>query len=212
MATYFGKYADFDTVSKSEAGELLGANNAVGDVYNIELEMEDGSYRAWLVNQFGSRIGFFDTEVSRKLSITAADGLVCKAVLSFVAFTNHPGEGHYWGSAAIVCYNPAYEKEFTKFIASLSDKIGDDVRPRIDFDKEAVQRIIDTDGEWMPTQTTLLPSDVKGMAIIKRRRRLVDKLTSQGRARNKGCYVASWVFLLLIVALIVFGLKSCFGW
>lgn len=212
MAKYFGKYADFQTASKADAGVLLGADNAVGDVCDIVIELEDGAHKAWMQNQFGQRICYFDADFSRRLSLLAADGLVEKAVLSFVAFTDHPGEGRYWGQAAVICYSPAYAKEFDKFVANVAGKIGADIRPRVDFDAEAVEKIIDSGGEWMPSQNVVLPDNQKGMAFIKRRRRMTDKLIDQGRAGNKGCYVASWAVILALVALLVFGLKSCFGW
>lgn len=212
MARYFGTYADFETVSKKDAAALLGADSMVGDVFDIEFELANGVTKAWLVSRFGERVGYFDPNTSRKLNLAKADGLTCKAVLSFVAFTNRSDEGRYWGSAAIICYKPAYNDEFSKFIAAVSKKIADDVRPRVDFDNEAVDKIIESGGAWMPSQTVSIPSGDKGMAIIKRRRSVTDKLIEQGRARNKGCYVASWAVLLAVVVLVVFGLKSCLGW
>ncbi len=212
MPKYFGKYANFECASKDMSGVLIGADNMVGDVYDIAIELEGGVYTAWLDNRFGQRVGYFDVDTSRRLSLLAADGLIEKAILSFVAFSNAPDEGHYWGQAAIVCYPPAFAQEFDNFINNVSRKIGDDVRLRIDFDAAAVEDIIESNGEWMPTQTVTIPENSKEMAIIKRRRKLSDKMIEQGRAGNKGCYVVSWVFLLAVVALLVFGLKSCFGW
>lgn len=212
MQRYFGKYVDFRTAAKADAGPLLGASNAVGDIYDIDIDIEDGTHKAWLVSRFEERVGYFDAEFSRKLSLLSADGLQLRAILSFVAFTDHPDEGHYWGQAAVICYSAAYEAEFDHFIANVATKIGQDVRPRIDLGEDAVNHIIESNGEWMPKQTVSLPDVGKGMAIIKRRRSVTDKLIEQGRAGNKGCYVLSWVFLLALVALIVFGAKSCFGW
>lgn len=212
MPRYFGKYVDFQTDSKADAAPLLGANNAVGDIYDIDIDINEGAHKAWLVSQFGDRVGYFDADFSRKLSLLAADGLQLRGILSFVAFTDHPDEGHYWGQAAVICYSAAYEAEFDHFIANVAAKIGQDVRPRIDLGEDAVNHIIESNGEWMPKQTVSLPDVGKGMAIIKRRRSVTDKLIEQGRAGNKGCYVLSWVFLLALVALIVFGAKSCFGW
>lgn len=212
MQKYFGKYVDFQTVSKADAGALLGADIAVGDVCDIEIELEDGVHKAWITNRQGQRVAFFEPSFSRKLSLLAADGLIEKAILSFVAFTDHPDEGHYWGQVAVVCYAAPYDEEFDLFVKNVAAKIGADVRPRIDFDAEAIDSVIDSGGTWMPTQNITLPDMQKGVAIIKRRRSVTDKLIDQGRAGNKGCYVASWAFLLALVTLVVFGLKSCFGW
>lgn len=212
MQKYFGKYVDFQTASKADAGALLGADIAVGDVCDIEIDLEDGVHKAWITNKAGQRVAFFDAKFSRKLSLLAADGLIEKAILSFVAFTDHPDDGHYWGQAAVICYGAPYAQEFDRFVDNVAAKIGSDVRPRIDFDAEAVDKVIDSGGTWMPIQNVTLPDMQKGAAIIKRRRSVTDKLIDQGRAGNKGCYLASWAFLLAVVALIVFGFKSCLGW
>ena len=212
MQSYYGRYADFRTVSKADAGVLLGADTAVGDVCDIEITLEDGIYKAWLINRFGQRIGYFDVDFSRRLSLLSADGLAQKAILSFIAFTDHPDEGHYWGQAAVICFNPAYESDFDTFIGNVAERIGQDLRPRIDFDAEAVDKIVESNGEWMPKQNISLPDMQKGMAIIKRRRSVTDKLIAQGRSGNKGCYIASWIVLLAVVALLVFAFKSCVGW
>lgn len=212
MQKYFGTYADFQTASKADAGTLLGADIAVGDVCGIEIDLEEGTHKAWITNSFNQRVAFFDPDFSRRLSLMAADGMVEKAVLSFVAFTDHPGEGHYWGQVAVMCYGAPYAAEFDEFVKNVAVKIAGDVRPRIDFDAEAVDKVIDSGGTWMPTQTVALPDMQKGMAVIKRRRSVTEKLIDQGRAGNKGCYIVSWIFLLAVVALIVFGFKSCLGW
>ncbi len=212
MSKYFGEYADFQTVSKKDSGLLIGADNMVGDIYDINIELDAGIHKAWLDNRFDQRIGFLDKKTSRKLSLLAADGMTCKAILSFVAFTSVPDEGHYWGQVAIISYNPAYEEEFSKFIAGVAEKIGDDIRPKIDFGSEGAEKVIESGGEWLPSQTISLPDVNKQMTIIKRKRKLSDRMIEQGRAGNKGCYIVSWVFMLAIVALIVFAVKSIIGW
>lgn len=211
MRNYFGEYATFEVASKKESGILLGADNMVGDIYDISIELKNGDYKAWIDNRFDQSIGYFDPDESRKLSLAKADGMILKAILSFVAFTNHQGEGHYWGSMAIIGYNPAYKEEFSVFIDGISKKIADDIRPKLDFGAEGVDKVIESNGRWIPDQTIPLPEVDKGMAILKRRRKMMDKLIEQGRSRNKGCYIASWILLLCIVALVVFIAKSCVG-
>lgn len=204
MDKYFGKYVRFETESKKAASGLLGADNLIGDVYDIVVEIVDGAQKAWLVSRFDERVGFFEPELSRKVSIMQAQGMTCKAVLAFVAFTDHPDDGVYWGKVALVCFNPAYADEFGAFLQKLSAKLADDVHPKIDLSGERVEKVIETGGEWFPTQTSSITSKEKGTAIVKRRRSMTDKLVEQGRAGNKGCYVLSWVFLLALVAGIVF--------
>lgn len=212
MPKYFGEYADFETTSKKDSGLLIGADNMVGDVYDIKVEIKDGVHVGWLDNRFDQRIGYLDPDTSRQISLMAADGMVCKAILSFVAFTSVPDEGHYWGQVGIICYNPAYAAEFETFIKGVSEKISEDIRPKLDFESEGVNKIIESGGTWIPSQTISLPDTNKQMSIIKRKRKISDKMIEQGRAGNKGCYVVSWIFLLAVVALIVFAVKSLLGW
>ena len=61
----------------------------------------------------------------------------------------------------------------------------------------------------MPTERVDLPAREKGTVILKSRQKVSEKLIEQGRQKNIGCYIVSWLFLLGVVALLVFGLKSC---
>lgn len=252
---YFGKYEDFTLASERDAGNLIGADNAVGDIYDIELDIDEGIHTARLVNRFGKTIGRFDTVFSNKLALMAADGMVEKAILSYVAFTNKDAEGadargarntrggegdsaagdeglstdskvsnkgdtkratyaeygHYWGNVAVICYDEAHCAAFESFTKNVAARIADDVRPRIDLENDAIDKIIESDGAWTPKQTIALPDMQKGMTFIKRRRRMAEKLVDQGRAGNKGCYILSWIFIIALVVGVVFAIKTLVG-
>ena len=239
MEKYFGTYRTFLVPSKDEAASLLGADNLVGDLYDLQLEFQDGEHRAWLVNRFDKRVGFFDADFSRKLSILHADGMVCKAILSYVARTestdsegdsagngavknDSAGESNssstprgascpYWGEMAVVCYNPAHEREFASFLSSVSKKMEDNVRLRVDFDSAGVKKIIDSDGTWVPEQTVPMPGKSKGTTIMKDHRSISDKLIEQGRMKNPGCYAISWAFLIAVALGLSLIIKTLLG-
>ena len=119
MERYFGTYQTFRTVSKKDAAVLMGSNTLVGDRYRINLTMDEGVHRAWLINKFNETIGYFDDGFSRELSLFAAEGLELVGILSFVAFTETPEPGEYWGQAAVIGYSPHYAEEFNRFIDGL---------------------------------------------------------------------------------------------
>ena len=75
MERYFGTYQTFRTVSKKDAALLMGSNTLVGDRYRINLTMDEGVHRAWLINKFNETIGYFDDGFSRGLMPFAAEGL-----------------------------------------------------------------------------------------------------------------------------------------
>lgn len=206
---YFGTYARFDTLSKKDAATLLGADNLIGDVFDIMFQTEDGVSTAWMKNRFGGLVGYFDPSFSRKLSVFAARGWNLRALLSFVAFTDKPEPGHYWGQAAVICYDPSLEQTLSPFIASTASRLSDGVRPDVDLGEQAVEQLISSDGAWTPKKTVPFPSKESGTVIMKSHRKMSEKMIEQGRKGNKGCYVVSWLFLLLLIALVLFGLKSC---
>ena len=209
MDQYFGTYQTFETVSKKDAAVLLGADNLVGDRYTIEIELDGDAHKAWLISRFDQRIGFFDGNFSRRLSILKANGLELTAILSFVAYTDMPEPGHYWGEMAVIAYNPAHKEAFERFITTVCTRMFDNVRTRVNFDAEGVERIISSDGSWVPEQTAPMPSKKKGTVIMKSKRSVSEKLIEQGRKGNKGCYVVSWAFIIALVAALLFGLKAC---
>ena len=73
--------------------------------------------------------------------------------------------------------------------------------------KDLVEKIF-TDSDWLPSETIPLPDKKTGMAILKDHQSISERMIEQGRARNKGCYVVSWAFIILIVIAIAFGLHA----
>lgn len=206
---YYGSYARFETASKREAAALLGADNLVGDAFDIVFETENGTSVAWMKNRFGGMIGFFDPELSRQLKILSTRGWSLHAVLSFVAYSDTPKPGYYWGQAAIICYDKKYEHAFDIFTETVGKRLADGIRPDIALGEQGVGKVVESDGSWTPKDRVKLPSKEEGTVIVKDCRKLSEKLIEQSRKGNKGCYLASWAFLLILVAVALFALKSC---
>lgn len=209
MERYFGTYQTFQTASKKEAADLIGADNLVGDLYRIECTIEDGEQKAWLVNKFDRRIGFFDPSFSRELSIMHAQGMKLVALLSFVAFTDHPEPGHYWGEAAVVAFDPSLQEAVDPFITQVAGSLKKAVRPVVDLQGSAIDHMVSSQGNWLPKDTVPFPAAEKGTAILKNHQSITDRLVEETRKGNKGCYIASWAVLLSLVAAALFGMKSC---
>lgn len=205
---YVGFYTHFDTASKKDAAPLLGADNLVGDSFDIEFITENGTSVAWLRNRFDQLVGFFDAQTTRRLQILNARDWKIKALLSFVAYTDSPAPGHYWGEVAVLCYSTDHEQAFEEFISGIGKRLMDGVRPDIDLGEQGAKQIIDSRGAWSPAKTVPMPPKEGGTVIMKGRRKMSEKLIEQGRKGNKGCYVVSWLFLLALVAVVIFALKS----
>lgn len=208
--SYEGFYARFETPSKAVGSMLMGPDNLVGDDFTVEFRTEDGRVVAWLRNKFDAEVGYFDVDGSRRLQLANARGQKIRAVLSFVAYSDMPDPGMYWGEMAVFCFNPAFAKEMNAFVDRVRERIGEGTRPAIDLRGEAVRKIFDEEG-WMPSGTVPLPKKETGMAVLKDRRSLSEKMIEQGRARNKGCYAVSWAFIVVIVLAVAYGIARFTG-
>ena len=208
MDRYFGTYQKFSAISEKEAGYLLNADNLVGDSYQIEISFDEGTRTAWLINKFGKKIGFFDEGFSRRMGLIKAKGWKMNAFLSYIAFTEEADKGYYWGEMAVICFDPKISEPVTQLSEWLSSRLREDVRPRIDFDTKAVEKLVATNGAWKPEQTLPILKPEKGTVIMKSSLSLGDKIIEEGRNGHIGCYAISWVFLIAVVAVILLIIKG----
>mgnify|MGYP000388107790 CR=1 FL=1 len=124
-----------------------------------------------------------------------------QALLSFVAFTDSPEPGEYWGEVAILCFSPEHEQAFTTFAGNVAQRLMEGIRPEVDLGEQGIKQILDSNGTWSPSKTVPLPTKKPGTVIMKGRRKMSERLIEQGRKGNKGCYIVSWIFILAVVAL-----------
>ena len=203
--SYIGFYARFEAPDKATGSLLMGPDNIVGDRFTVFFKTEDGNVVAWVKNKFDKEVGFFDAETTRRLQLANAREQTIVALLSFVAYSDEPEPGFYWGEMAIFCYSPAYAAEMEPYISRCAAKIGDGIRPNIDLGQDAISKIF-SESDWVPSDTVPFHKKENGMAILKNHQSVSEKMIEQGRARNKGCYVVSWLFIFVVIAAIVFGL------
>lgn len=206
---YFATYARFETPDKETAAAFFGANNIIGDAFSIEREYVDGEARAWIVNPFGQRMGILEEKAAEKVDLCNARGWTTVALLALVAFTEKPAPGFYWGEVVIISYDPAYEAAFSTFANGVGTMLGKGIRPDVNLGRGSLQKVVESGGEWMPSDRVAMPNKEKGTAWVKTERSGTEMLVGQARKGNIGCTIASWIFLLALVALILFGLHSC---
>lgn len=206
---YFATYARFKTVDKEAAASFFGADNIIGDTFTIDHEITPNSNRAWIVNPFGKKMGYLSSKVASQVDICKAKGWNTVAILALVAFSEEPAPGEYWGEVVIISYDPAYESAFSIFVEKIQKEISKGIRPKVSLGPDSLKKIIDNHGNWVPSDRVALPKKEKGTAWVKTEKSGTEALVEQARKGNIGCTIASWIFLLAVVALIVFGLHSC---
>lgn len=205
---YFGSYARFDTESKDDGAAFLGPDNVVGDAFSIEPEAVSGKTTFWLVNPFGKRMGYIDKKSGNQFMLCQAKGMTTVALLSFVAFSSQPDEGHYWGEVALISYDPHYEQAFSTFVDGIGKMLGNGIRPDLKLGRQAIGEIVESGGKYQPTGRVPLPPKQKGTALIKTQKSPTERLITQARRGNIGCTIVGWAFILVLVALIVFAAHS----
>ena len=201
--SYEGFYARFETPSKAVGSLLMGADNIVGNDYTFKFKTENGVSVAWIYNKFDAEMGYLDAEGSRKVQLANARGQKIRMLLSLVAYSDDPDPGMYWGEVAVLCFNPAYAKEMDAFADRVADRLKEGVRPAINLGSSGVSKIFEEEG-WVPSDTVPLPKKTTGMAVLKNHQSISEKMIEQGRARNRGCYVVSWLFIAVVVVAVVF--------
>ena len=187
----------------------MGPDNLVGDPCKVVFNVQNQETIAWLENRFGAQIMFFDAETSRLLSIYQAKGFELYGALSYVAFTDSPDPGYYWGEAAVVAIDPHYSLPLTTFWTYVRFQLADAIRPELNLSENAVSRIIEEHGRWHPNGTVPFPELPKGSAYVKKSMSLSEKAIEQGRKKKFGCYIVSWAFIIGVLFAIVYGLMSC---
>ena len=208
---YSGEYAKFFGLDPRGV-DFMGADNLVGDKYDIDIRDEADGYKAYLVNRFGKEVAYLENRVVRPVQLAQAKGWETRAYLSFVAFTEATNEehpGYYWGQVAVLMYDPHISPAMEEFEKTLSAKMADGGRPQVDFGAQSVDKLVSSNGSWFPTDRAAAPKMGKGSAVVKDHRTPNERLIEQSRNGNKGCYILSWAFIIAIIALVVFILHSC---
>lgn len=202
---YFGTYVRFNTANKNEGAALMGPDNAVGDRGEIGWTTDDAKrQRACLVNRFGHTIGFLDESISYKLAVLRAKEWIIRYVFSFAALSEDSEEGQYWGQVAIIAFAPRYKNEFEEFLAVFAQKAGEGLRPNPELSTSDVNAILAQPSSWKSSVRVPIPQNSASTVILKDHRTMREKVIEQGRKKNPGCYLVSWLFIIALVAF--------FGW
>ena len=206
---YFGEYVRFSTVDKKAGAALAGPDNAIGDIGTIEFILDDEKRQvAWLKNPYGQTIGYLNNHDSYNAAVLAAKGWELRYVLSFTAYSEQPDPGVYWGQVALIAYNPRYSSEFGAFIKRFSKIAGDGLRPDPSLDSNSIVEVLANPESWKPSSKIKIPHGSGRTAILKDHRSAHDSLLDAARSKNVGCYLVSWVFILGLVAFLIWALHN----
>lgn len=209
---YFGTYTTFNTDDKKEAGILMGADCIVGDIYDIVVKVEDGRSVPWVQNRFGRIIGHIDDfNAVQNILFAQAKGWELHAILVTVLYSDEPKPGHYWCNIIVMCFDPAYSGAFRTFMKNIGRKVANGTHPTVDLGGQGAQKVIDTDGSWIPNTRVPRFTYRPGTAVVKEGITINERLIELARSRNVGCMVVGWAFIFFLVLLAVFAIVRLSG-
>jgi len=206
---YFGTYARFSTDDKEEAAQFLTSNNVVGHPFTITSTYEQGERSTWIVNPFGQNMGRLDNALGEQVDVLDARGWTTVALLSFVAFSQEPAPGEYWGEVAIISYDPANAAAFEGFVREVGSMMAQGIRPSLNLGQESLRSIVAANGKWKPTGREPLPELGKGEAFVKTEKLAEEHIVDVARRHPKGCSVLSIIFMAALAVAIIFAVVSC---
>ena len=208
---YFGQYFRFETVNKKAAGCIIGPDGIMGDEMRIDFRMDGNEVTAWLINRWGADAGYFSAADTRSLQLLAAHGFELHPLYAFLAFSDDLREGNYWGEVAVLAYEPMFSDVFAVFSRKISKLLQEGILPIIDLSPSEINTVLSSGGTWVPERRRAMPAFDKGTVVVKSRISLMERFIEAGRARKKWTYVVGGVVSIAILAVIVFGIKSCVG-
>ncbi len=192
---YLSKYLEF--LPQGKAGEqFLGTSDGVIGTELALKQTEEGlgffSYDDRCVTQFE------DEELERALQ--KGWGVHC-----YLAYSTYSAqEKSIKGTAVCFCYDSELGEEITSaltaFIKNTVDRIAHRSYLKLELDQEQFTKIIESKGQWYLIKEEPWPKLDKGEVFYRRRRTTTDRLIDAANRGNKGCLVASWIGLFVIIA------------
>lgn len=209
---FYGKYVIGKATSKISGGELLSADNIIGDVYDIVCEYNNGIYITYARNRFNKKPCYFDEDVSRETYILKNKGFRLFAILTLVGFTYSDDEenSNYWAEFALIGFKESDNDIFLPFVEAFTNEIDKGVRPTLDFSNENIKEIQDGNYSVLNSKQPL-PKKEKGTVFMKTHRKISEKFIEMGRKKKLGCYLVSILFLFVIVIVVFLIIKMIIG-
>jgi hypothetical protein len=195
---YQAFYARFQPWGKDGMSYLGGAEGIIGS----ELKLEAFEEGLGFVARDGRRLATLDAEPAIRLTAVLDRGWVAHCILSSIVYCVE--EKAFTGEFACICYSPQLDDDAKKaleaFTGSIVERIASATRPGLALTQEQFVRVVESRGAWFLTREEPWPELTRGSVFYRRRRTFADHLVSVALQGNKGCLVALWASMAVIVA------------
>lgn len=184
----------------------MGPDCTVGDVMEVHVRSGADSQagqglgtRAWLVNRFGTTVGYLDADMTEQVQLAEARGMQVHAILAAAYLAVGSDQG-YWGETVLMCFTP--NTAFENFLQTVSHALSEGIRPSVDLGKSGIAKVKETEGAWLPETRVPAIKPPEGSALLKDHASVNDKLIEAARQRNPGCMFAGYAFIAVLVVLV----------
>lgn len=198
VSTVYGAhYLTFYPHGKEGENFLGSSDGVIGTALTLK-EANDG---LGFYSYDGRRIAEFEDE---SLSQALQKGWTIRCLLAYSVYKAE--DKTIYGAAACFYYDPS-DPEITKaleaFIARTVERINHRAHFNLKLSQEHFTRIIESQGRWFLIKEEPWPKLPKGSVYYRRRRTFSDRMIDAANRGNKGCLVASWLSMFVIIAGII---------
>jgi hypothetical protein len=187
---------------------LGGAEGVIGSTLRLR-SLEDG---VGFVAGDGERVAVVEGWEAAELAALLEQGWVIRCVLANTTYCAQ--EKSFAGEFACIAYSPQLDegaqRALDAFADNLTGRIAHASRPGLALTQEQFVRVIESGGAWFLTKDEPVPQLPQGSVFYRRRRTFNDRLIGAAIEGNKGCLVASWLGLALVVAAVLWVAWSFF--
>jgi hypothetical protein len=198
---YQGFYARLKPQGARGMSYLSGAEGIIGTTLRLRL-FEGGP---GFVASDGGQVAAVEGREAEKLTVLSEQGWIMRCVLANTTYSAQ--EKSFGGEFACIAYSPQLDEGAQKalevFAGNITDRIAHASRPGLALTQEQFVRVIESGGAWFLTKDEPWPQLPQGTVFYRRRRTLNDRLVGAAIEGNRGCLIASWVGLVLVVAAIL---------
>jgi hypothetical protein len=198
---YDGLYVSVCPQDKEGRAFLGGAEGIVGSALTLHFFDEGPG----LVTRDGRRIALLEGASAARLTKLQEKGWIIRPLLAYTVY--RVADRSFVGHFACLCYSSQLDEEVKSaleaLVGGIAERIASGSRPRLDLNQEQFVKVIESKGAWCLMPELPWPELPEGSVFYRRRRSFNDRLISAGLEGNKGCFVAAWAGMALMVLAIV---------
>lgn len=150
----------------------------------------------------GYALGAFDAADSATIRKAHDGGMVCRAFVSAVLYTEERNGFH--AEFAVICHPADESAIWEPYCVTAAKAIARGEHPDIKLSPKEITRVVQSGGEWFPVDEMERAKLPKGTVYFKKRRSVADSLVNLAVSGNRGCRVAGILFWIALALLVIF--------